>query len=50
VVLIHDLVRSGVFSFQELSDAIVTWGGGDGETTRWINEMATLSMETNDDH
>jgi hypothetical protein len=46
VALIHDLVLSGAFTFQELSDAIVAWGGRDGETTRWIDEMATLSMET----
>jgi len=46
VELIHDLVLSGVFTFQELSDAIVAWGCGDGETTRWIDEMATLGMET----
>lgn len=46
VALIHHLVLSGVFTFQELSDAIVAWDGRDGETTRWIDEMAALSMET----
>lgn len=46
VELIHDLVLAGIFTFQELSEAIVAWGCGDGETTRWIDEMATLSMET----
>lgn len=46
VELIHDLVLSGVFTFQQLSDAIVAWGCGDDETTQWIDEMATLGMET----
>ena len=46
VELIHDIVLSGVFTFQELSEAIVAWGCDEGPTTRWIKEMAGLGVET----
>lgn len=46
VELIHDIVLSGFFTFRELSEAVKRWGCSDGPTTRWIEEMAALSMET----
>ena len=46
VSLIHDIVLSGVFTFEELSDAIDIWECLDGPTTSWIKEMATLKMKT----
>ncbi len=46
VELIHDMVLSGVFTFQELSEAIIKWECTDGTTTRWIKEMAALGLET----
>jgi hypothetical protein len=46
VELIHDMVLSGIFTFQQLSNAIIRWECMDGPTTRWIKEMAALSMET----
>ncbi len=46
VELIHDIVRSGVFTFQELLDAIAAWGCDEGPTTQWIREMAGLGVET----
>ncbi len=45
VSLIHDIVLSGIFTFEELSDAIDAWGCLDGPTTGWIKEMADLTME-----
>jgi hypothetical protein len=46
VSLIHDIVLSGIFTFEELSDAIDIWGCLDGPTTDWIKEMANLKVET----
>lgn len=46
VSLIHEIVLSGIFKFEELSDAIDAWGCLDGPTTDWIKEMADLKMET----
>ena len=46
VSLIHDIVLSGIFTFEELSDAIDSWGCLDGPTTSWIKEMAALKVET----
>ncbi|MCK5192694.1 MAG: hypothetical protein KAQ71_02720 [Desulfobulbaceae bacterium] len=46
VSLIHDIVLSGVITFEELSDAIDIWECLYGPTTSWIKEMATLKMET----
>ena len=46
VSLIHEIVLSGTFSFEELSDAIDAWGCLDGPTTAWIREMAELTVET----
>jgi hypothetical protein len=46
VSLIHDIVLSGIFRFEELSDAIDAWGCLDGPTTGWIKEMADLKVET----
>ncbi len=45
VSLIHDIVLSGIFKFEELSDAIDAWGCLDGPSTSWIKEMAELKME-----
>ena len=45
ISLIHDIVLSGIFTFEELSDAIDTWGFLDGPTTDWIREMADLKVE-----
>ena len=45
VSLIHDIVLSGIFRFEELSDAIDAWGCLDGPTTGWIKEMADLKVE-----
>ena len=45
VSLIHDIVLSGIFTFEELSDAITAWGCLDGPTTSWIKEMADLKVE-----
>ena len=45
VSLIHDIVLSGIFNFEELSNAIDAWGCLDGPTTGWIKEMANLKME-----
>ncbi|MBW1868858.1 MAG: hypothetical protein JRF52_01920 [Deltaproteobacteria bacterium] len=45
--LIHDIVLSGVFSFEDLTDAQNRWQTkeyADENTTRWIQEMAYLSM------
>lgn len=45
--LIHDIVLSGVFTFKDLMDAQSRWKTKEyaGEnTTRWIREMAYLSM------
>lgn len=47
VWLIHDIILSGVFTFKELMDAQTRWKAeeyADGKTTRWIQEMAYLSM------
>ena len=46
VSLIHDIVLSGIFRFEELSDAIDAWGCLDGPTTGWIKGMADLKVET----
>ncbi len=46
VELIHDMALSGIFSFEALSDALNRWECTDGPTTRWIREMAALSVET----
>lgn len=46
VSLIHDIVLSGTFSFEELSDAIDAWECLDGPTTEWIREMAEFTVET----
>lgn len=46
VSLVHEIVLSGIFKFEELSDAIDAWGCLDGPTTDWIKEMADLTMET----
>ena len=46
VPLIHDIVLSGIFDFEELSSAIDAWGCLDGPTTSWIKEMAELKVET----
>jgi hypothetical protein len=46
ISLIHDIVLSGIFNFEELSAAIDAWGCLDGPTTGWIKEMAELKMET----
>jgi hypothetical protein len=46
VSLIHDIVLSGIFTFEELSEAIDIWGCLDGPTTDWIKEMAILKVET----
>ena len=46
VELIHDMVLSGVFTFQELNDAFNKWECTDGPTTLWIKEMADLVLET----
>ncbi len=48
VSLIHDIVLSGIFSFNELSNALDVWECLDGTTTSWIREMAALEMETAD--
>jgi len=48
VWLIHDIVLSAVFTFKELMDAQTRWKTeeyADEKTTRWIQEMAYLSME-----
>jgi hypothetical protein len=45
VSLIHDIVLSGIFKFEELADAIDAWGCLDGPTTGWIKEMANLKVE-----
>ena len=45
VTLIHDIVLSGIFTFEELSDAITAWECLDGPTTSWIKEMADLKVE-----
>jgi hypothetical protein len=45
VSLIHDIVLSGIFTFEELFDAIDEWGCLDGPTTGWIKEMAALKVE-----
>ena len=47
VWLIHDIVISGAFTFEELMDAQSRWKTkdyADDHTTRWIQEMAYLSM------
>ncbi|MBW2112189.1 MAG: hypothetical protein JRH00_12275 [Deltaproteobacteria bacterium] len=47
VWLIHDIILSGVFTFKELMDAQTGWKAeeyADEKTTRWIQEMAYLSM------
>ena len=46
ISLIHDIVLSGIFAFEELSDATDAWGCLDGPTTDWIKEMANLEVET----
>ncbi len=46
VPLIHDIVLSGLLTFEELAHAIEIWECTDGPTTDWIREMAALSMET----
>jgi hypothetical protein len=46
ISLIHDIVLSGIFTFEELSDAIDAWGCLDGPTTDWIKEMADLKVES----
>ncbi len=46
--LIHEIVLSGAFTFKALMDAQRRWKAeeyADEETTRWIQEMAYLSME-----
>jgi len=48
VWLIHDIILSGVFTFKELMDAQTRWKTeeyADEKTTRWIQEMAYLSIE-----
>lgn len=48
VWLIHDIILSEVFTFKELMDAQARWKTeeyADEKTTRWIQEMAYLSME-----
>jgi hypothetical protein len=45
ISLVHDIVLSGIFTFEELSDAIDQWGCLDGPTTEWIKEMADLKVE-----
>lgn len=45
--LIHEIVLSKAFTFKELMDAQRRWKAeeyADEETTRWIQEMAWLSM------
>ncbi|MDZ7695586.1 MAG: hypothetical protein U5R49_01205 [Deltaproteobacteria bacterium] len=45
--LIHDIVLSGAVTFKELMDALSRWKAeeyADEDTTRWIQEMAYLSM------
>ncbi|MCP4627368.1 MAG: hypothetical protein GY850_28230 [bacterium] len=46
VSLIHDIVLSGIFNFEELSNAIDAWGCLDGPTTGWIKEMADLKKDS----
>ncbi len=43
--LIHDIVLSGELTFEEISRAVDIWECLDGPTTRWIREMAELSVE-----
>ena len=45
ISLIHDMVLAGIFTFEDLSNAIDAWGCLDGPTTGWIKEMAILKME-----
>ena len=48
VWLIHDIVLLGDFTFKELMEAQIRWKTeeyADEKTTRWIQEMAYLSME-----
>lgn len=46
IPLIHDIVLSGVLTFEELAGAVEIWECNDGPTTEWIREMAALRMET----
>lgn len=45
--LILEIALSGAFTFKELMDALTRWKAeeyADEDTTRWIQEMAYLSM------
>jgi len=46
IPLIHDIVLSGVLTFEEIAGATEIWECSDGPTTEWIREMADLRMET----
>jgi hypothetical protein len=41
---IHDLVRAGVVTFEDLYRAARTWSAADGGNVPWIKEMADLRL------